>query len=298
MKAAQSDRPLRLLVVYKKSQLELYVEHEEMAMDQLRDREPELYNRFESVHEQNAAAIEQVRQCIQQRGHASHFVHRAELALDPQDVDLVISVGGDGTLLDVSHSIRDLPLLGVNSSPGVSVGHFCATDATRLGEVLDAFAQGVLVPRPLTRLQVSLNGHVIDTPILNEVLLAHVVPAAVSRYILQCDNASEEHKSSGVWIATAAGSTSAILSAGGRMLPIDDTRIQFLVRELYREPDRTYSLTDGIVRGPIEFLSKMRMGALFLDGHREKIPLVLGDRIRVETHPHPLRLVGYRHDSA
>ncbi|HOD00235.1 MAG TPA: NAD(+)/NADH kinase, partial [Myxococcota bacterium] len=41
--------------------------------------------------------------------------------------DLVIAVGGDGTVLDIARFIRNTPLLAVNSSPSTSFGHFCAT---------------------------------------------------------------------------------------------------------------------------------------------------------------------------
>ncbi len=54
--------------------------------------------------------------------------------------DLVVTVGGDGTALGASHFVTNGMLLGVNSAPGDSVGHFCATHrqnfALRLDEVL------------------------------------------------------------------------------------------------------------------------------------------------------------------
>ena len=54
--------------------------------------------------------------------------------------DLIITVGGDGTALGASHYIRGGALLGVNSAPGDSVGHFCSVNrknfAARLDEIL------------------------------------------------------------------------------------------------------------------------------------------------------------------
>src|SRR5262249_13428177 len=38
------------------------------------------------------------------------------------EADLVVSVGGDGTLLRASHYVRDGMMIGVNSAPGDSVG--------------------------------------------------------------------------------------------------------------------------------------------------------------------------------
>src|SRR5215470_17894056 len=55
---------------------------------------------------------------------------RRQLAL----ADLVISVGGDGTLLGASHYVRGGMIIGVNSAPGDSVGHFCATNRKNFAE--------------------------------------------------------------------------------------------------------------------------------------------------------------------
>ena len=43
--------------------------------------------------------------------------------------DLVVTVGGDGTLLDAAGWVRDEPVLAVNSAPGYSVGVFTGADA-------------------------------------------------------------------------------------------------------------------------------------------------------------------------
>src|SRR4030095_13321415 len=52
--------------------------------------------------------------------------------------DLVISVGGDGTLLSASHYVRDGMMIGVNSAPGDSVGHFCSANRGTFAELLVA----------------------------------------------------------------------------------------------------------------------------------------------------------------
>ena len=45
-------------------------------------------------------------------------VHRNNLSQPINDVDLVITLGGDGTLLQASHLMDDkIPVLGVNSDP-------------------------------------------------------------------------------------------------------------------------------------------------------------------------------------
>src|SRR5262245_32132677 len=72
--------------------------------------------------------------------------------------DLVISVGGDGTLLGASHYVRDGMMLGVNSAPGDSVGHFCSANRANFAERLDAILELKWRPVELARLQITLDG--------------------------------------------------------------------------------------------------------------------------------------------
>ena len=285
----------RLLVVYKKSALELYREREPSSIDHLREREPDLLRRFEQAHNENADTINNIQSTVGNYDLDAHFAYRADHE-SGREYDLVISVGGDGTLLDVSHTVRNTPLMGVNSSPATSIGHFCATDAAGFAEALERWMADDLSVTSLNRLQVVVNGVPNDTPVLNEMLYAHTVPGAVSRYVLRAGDIEEEHKSSGIWISTAAGSTAAILSAGGEIMDGTDTRLQFIVREPYRWPGAPEQLLHGYSQEAIEILSKMRSAAIYLDGHRHQIEVSLGDRVRVGSHPNPLKLVGYRNN--
>lgn len=284
---------LRVLVVYKKSQMELYDEHEPGRIEEIRRSEPRMYQRFLSAHEDNSRAIESVARQIEARGMIADLQYRAEHERT-EDACLVVSVGGDGTLLDVSHAVLSAPLMGVNSAPGSSVGHFCATNAEDFGDTLDRWRNGKLGSARLTRLQATINGRALPLPILNDILFAHTVPAAMSRYVLRIGDVEEEHKSSGIWISSAAGSTAAIRSAGGVEMDPTDERVQYVVREPYLWAGQEHRLLGGIETKPIEMLVKMRTAGLYLDGHREQHTVSLGDRITVARHPRPLELVGFK----
>ncbi|HMY73779.1 MAG TPA: hypothetical protein PLQ88_18315, partial [Blastocatellia bacterium] len=52
--------------------------------------------------------------------------------------DFVVSIGGDGTALASSHYVRHGAMIGVNSAPGDSVGHFCSVHRRNFAERLDA----------------------------------------------------------------------------------------------------------------------------------------------------------------
>ncbi len=206
--------------------------------------------------------------------------------------DLVITIGGDGTVLGSSHYVRQGMLLGVNSAPGDSVGYFChatrLTFARRLADILAARWR----PVELARLAVTLAGKTLPQLALNDVLIAHDCPAATTRYLLSVGSHEEEQRSSGLWVSTAAGSTAGIHSAGGAVLPKRSRRLQYLVRELYREPGRCYRLTHGFIAPghEIGIASKMPQAHLYLDGARTAYPFPFGARAVVRLADHGLRI--------
>lgn len=206
--------------------------------------------------------------------------------------DLVITIGGDGTALNASHYIANGWMLGVNSAPGDSVGHFCHMHrrnfAARFADILQARWQ----PTSLARLTITLDDKPLPELALNDVLLAQDCPAATTRYILELGGVSEEQRSSGIWIATAAGSTAGIKSAGGKVMPLKSRRLQYLVRELYREPLRSYDLTRGFIEPQTELVvaSKMQNAHLYIDGARTAYEFPFGARARFKLADQPLQL--------
>lgn len=208
---------------------------------------------------------------------------------------LVVSVGGDGTLLAASHWVTGAALLGVNSAPLSSVGYTTIARRATVGRILARIARGALRPQPVARLEIALDGEFLP-PALNDVLLAHEQPAATSRYRLQLGSGAgrraEDHRSSGLWISTAVGSTAGIRSAGGAAMPLADRRLQFRARELYRAHGRPPRLAAGFVepgrRLAVE--SAMEAGWLFVDGSRLAFRFPFGARATFRTARRPLLL--------
>ena len=204
---------------------------------------------------------------------------------------LVISVGGDGTLLATSHWVTGASLLGVNSAPRTSVGYTTVARRANVARVLARIASGELQPHPVTRIEVELEGKVLP-PALNDVLLAHEQPAATSRYRLRLGRRAEEHRSSGLWVASAVGSTAGIRSAGGEVMPLDERRLQFRARELYRAHGRIATLESGFVEPGQDLAveSAMEAGWLFLDGSRMAVRFPFGAHAVFRAARQPLLL--------
>jgi NAD+ kinase len=256
----------------------------------------ETAKRLQHAHTEQKLTVDAVRKALRSRRIAFEETSLAKLnaGLRRQvtSADLVVSVGGDGTLLGASHYVRDGAMLGVNSAPGDSVGHFCSTNRENFAERLDAIMALKWRPIELARLQITLDGKVLPELALNDVLITHYCPAATTRYLIEAGGHIEEHRSSGIWISTAAGSTAGIGSAGGRRMTLRSRDIQFLARELYREPDREYELARGLLPpdSGITVASKMPDGRLYIDGARTQYLFPFGARAHIEVAEKNLKL--------
>lgn len=297
MRASTSTAPLgkrlnvkRVLVIYKKSTLELYSEdYRDPAFLAHVQTDSDLIAPYVAAHEDNQRTMAAVRSALDQRKVHQDWVYRARKR-STEGYDLVITIGGDGTLLDASHAVVNVPVLGINSSPRFSVGHFCGCNAESFSDAIDRILARTMPQIALRRLEARIEGRTLPYPILNDVLFSHHIPAAMSRYIVRANGTSDEHKSSGLWIATAAGSTAAIHSAGGQVMPLESTAVQLLARELYVHNHDEHPLAHAFTDGPIELVSKMRVGALYMDGHRIKFNVAYGERVVLSPSPNPLRL--------
>jgi NAD+ kinase len=204
---------------------------------------------------------------------------------------LVVSVGGDGTLLAASHWVTGAALLGVNSAPRSSVGYLTFARRSSLARVLARIGRGELQPQQVSRLEVELEGKILP-PALNDVLVADEQPASTSRYRVRLGRRAEDHRSSGLWVATAAGSTAGIRSAGGQTLPLETRRLQFRARELFRVFGKNAGLASGFVEPGQELVveSAMEDGWLYLDGSRMPFLFPFGARAVFRLAERPLLL--------
>lgn len=287
----------RVLVVYKKSAYQLHVveRHDRHLRRLLQARHPEARDLL-AAHRVHQRTVDAVIQAVRGLGVRFDAIYRGELRSAAR-YDLVVSVGGDGTLLQASHVVERIPIVGVNSDPARSEAAFCAATPRTITRILRQAVEGRLPSFPLTRLQVQLNGRLMKPFVLNDALIAHDNPATMSRYHLAIGSRHEDQKSSGLWVATAAGSSSAILAAGGRRLAWEAASFQYRPRELYEGRLHRYGLRGGILppETAVEVTWLMREGAVFIDGPHVRHSLRFGDRLRVEVaRDHPLLVLGAR----
>lgn len=207
------------------------------------------------------------------------------------DADLILTVGGDGTVLNTSHYVVKKPILGIKSFGHTSVGHFCGATRKTMRKVLQEIVSGRRKPTFLHRLQVHIGAKPLRELVLNEILFSHAHPASMTRYELTVGRRKELHRSSGVWVSTAAGSTAAIYASGGTPLPITSRQMEYLVREPYYH-GKYYRLVQGILSetAKIQIKSQIADGILSIDGSQIQYPAQTGAVITITGARHPLKL--------
>lgn len=287
----------RVIVVAKRTSYQRFVEEEgdPRIRALIKKKDPAVRSWLDS-HAEHLRTVELVMKELQRSGAQALLLNRAHAAFDTSDAELVIAVGGDGTLLAASHNVDEVPILGVNSAPKHSVGFFCGTTRKTFREHLDQALSGKLRALSLSRMSVTLNGRLRSKRVLNDTLFCHNSPAGTSRYILHIGNVKETQRSSGIWIGPPAGSTAAQRSAGGRILPITSRQLQLVVREPYTPRGRKNALARAIIK-PGErctITSKMDDSSLFVDGPQRTIAVRLGDKIEFALSDAPLKVLGLR----
>jgi NAD+ kinase len=291
---------VNVAVVQKRTTYRKFVleDHDPLFTKLMEDRDPSVA-RLKSSHDAHEETVSEVDAALAKLGADVVFRGGPKDGI-PGDVDLVVTIGGDGTLLATSHQLgKGISLLGINSAPNHSVGFFCGGKKGSVEKTLRRAWKGTLVPTELTRMRVERNGECLHSRVLNEALFCHASPAATSRYLLRItrrghESREEDQRSSGLWIGPAAGSTAAQKSAGGKVLPLASRRIQYVVREPYRPVGQRTRLLVGLLgkNDTLTLTSKIRDGRVFIDGHQIVHTVTLGDVLVLSRSDEPVTVLG------
>lgn len=202
--------------------------------------------------------------------------------------DLMIVVGGDGTLLRASRVVLadDLPVLGINLG---RLGFMVDIAPKAAVETLQEILQGRYREEHRFVLQASLDD--VDLGVaINDVVIRHPEPVSMLEYVTYADGRLiSHHRADGLIITTPTGSTAYALSANGPMLH-PATQALGLV------PICPHTLSDRPLVLPADSVIEFRLVApsdqaiITLDG-TDKINLGLGARLGVSRAEKPLRLI-------
>lgn len=240
-------------------------------------------------HQEHHQCLDTCKQLLTQHGlHYKEDFHQTNARY--KGYDFVLTIGGDGTLLEASHGVDDtIPMIGIRSS-GTSVGHLCICGIDQLPLLIGKIAARTIKTKKVARIsarieEAATGKDFFSNPALNDILFTNANPAATTFYNLRFKNESESQKSSGVWVSTAVGSTAGMRAAGGQVMNQLATEAQFLVREPYETEKSKCRWKQGFMNpSHDEFFveSRCEEAILALDGLHETIKIAWGDRFRIE----------------
>lgn len=180
-------------------------------------------------------AIEVVKNIMSLLSNHSIFVdHELASFLDCDeidDVDVIIVVGGDGTILKTCKEYGDIPILTINMG---TFGFLCELEVDELDAI-----PGILADYDIdTRAKLSVyNGGKLLGNVLNEVVVRSTSPIKID-YLSVTVEGEEPYdvRGDGVIVATPTGSTAYSLSAGGSLVhPDANVSLITPISPLFRE---------------------------------------------------------------
>jgi len=260
-------------------------------------------------HADDAAAQEATNACkhLAQRGIScvfdkedlEHFVTlgaaqpEGSTAYSGEDLDLVMVLGGDGSILRAAEIVNGnpAPILGINLG---HVGFMTEAERSEIPAVLDAVAEGNFSTSERTTLEVKVwqeGKEVFSSWAINEVAVEKSARERMLEVVLEIDaRPVSSFGCDGVLVSTPTGSTAYAFSAGG---PVVWPNVEAFVvvplsahalfaRPLVIDPESTVAV-EVLRRSP-------GSGVLWCDGRRT-FDLGPGARIEVAKRPVPVKMV-------
>lgn len=210
------------------------------------------------------------------------------------DFDLVIALGGDGTMLRAGHiaAARNIPLLGIN------MGHFgFLTEVSRQNwkTALDTVLLGQY--RLEERMMLKIEHFRGDQSIgcwqsINEVVICRgqfVRPIQLTAAVN--DSRIATYVADGLIVATPTGSTAYALAAGGPILPPETRNLVIVPVAPHLSMDRAIILPEGSKVSIM--VSTNHEAVLSVDGHTPVV-VVDGDKIESTASNYHLRMVRFK----
>ncbi|WP_414468401.1 NAD(+) kinase [Methanobacterium sp. ACI-7] len=150
--------------------------------------------------------------------------HNLSCNIDEMDVDMIITIGGDGTILRTQSLIdgKNIPIFGINMG---TVGFLAEVGPEEAFHAIKEVLAGNYFVEERTRLDVWHNHDL--APALNEVVIMTRKPAKMLHLEVKVDDEIvEELRADGLIVATPSGSTAYSMSAGG---PIVDPQVDAFI---------------------------------------------------------------------
>ena len=102
----------RVVVVVKRTAYRLFVEEEQdERIGRLLQKNDPSVRRMRRSHDEHEGTLEEVDRALDHLGARAVWIRRAHARFSADSAELVLTVGGDGTLLAASHRVGSTPIL-------------------------------------------------------------------------------------------------------------------------------------------------------------------------------------------
>ncbi|MEM4311019.1 MAG: NAD(+)/NADH kinase [Nitrososphaerales archaeon] len=214
--------------------------------------------------------------------YSEEFLSDKDLDLKFEDVDLLISVGGDGTIIRCSRIVKaNIPILGINAG---GRGILAEVKPQEFQEALEKILKGNFIIEQRMRIKVEFKGKSYP-PVMNEVLLIRAEPLHTPTFKLIFSKEDElSEKMDGLLVSTPTGTTGHSYSLGG---PITYENLELFIVTPIAPLNRLPSLI--LPPNPLSLVANQEC-LLVLDGQfYEKVDS--GEMVQVKKHEEPVRFV-------
>ena len=157
---------------------------------------------------------------LESRGHEARVLGEADDGTGCADVDLAVSLGGDGTMLRTVDRVATdgVPVMGVNLG---QLGYLAEVDPPHLVSSIERFLGGdhAIVERMRMAVHIDASSCAGDYPALNEAVVGKTPTGQVARLAVTIDGEPfTTYVADGLIVATPTGSTAYAWSAGGPII--------------------------------------------------------------------------------
>ncbi len=226
--------------------------------------------------------------------------HYTDASLIPSDVECIIVLGGDGTLLQAARDVvhRQIPLFGINMG---TLGYLAEVNKQAIYPALDQLMMDdyAIEERMMLKGSVYHEDKLVGEDIaLNDIVIGREGPLRVIRFMNYVnDEYLNSYNADGIIVSTPTGSTGYSLSAGGPIIS-PDARLTMIT------PLAPHTLNTRSIILPAEDVIKVKIGP----GRRQAeerglatfdgdicVPMTTGDRIVIRQSEVSTKIVKLNH---
>ncbi|MCM8711052.1 NAD(+)/NADH kinase [Clostridium sp. SYSU_GA19001] len=208
-----------------------------------------------------------------------------------KDLDFIMSLGGDGTLLGTAREIAryNIPIMGVNIG---NLGFLTEVESSEVEEAIYSIQEGryYLEDRIMLDCNIVGDGKYGNFIGLNDVVLSKGTLARMAKYEIYIDDKFySSFTADGVIVSTPTGSTAYSLSAGGPIM-FPDLKLMSITPICPHSLGARTIVIDGSSKVCIRIMKKYESVFLTVDG-QQSLELSEKDRINISMSNNKCRLI-------